>query len=74
MNKYPQSFKNTTCQLIGAGISNLALLELLYREGARVIVRDKKSPSSATAKLIENMAIETVYGDNDLSGIENNTD
>ena len=44
--RYPTSFKGCVCDVLGMGISNRPLIDLLLADGAIVRVRDKKTPDA----------------------------
>ena len=54
--------------LIGAGVSNMAPVELLSSLGARITVRDKKEDAEKEAMLAEK-GIKTVFGENYLEDL-----
>ncbi len=66
-NKYPKSFKGIQCDIVGMGISNIALAEYLHKEGAIITVRDKKTPSPLTEAHITSISDRRFFGESYLS-------
>lgn len=68
-NKYPKSFDGVTCDIVGMGISNIALAEFLQKEGAIITVRDRTFPSSSVQTLLKKLSERQFYGENYLSDL-----
>ena len=66
--KFEEYIKGKSVALIGAGVSNMAAVELLSSLGARITVRDKKEDAEKQAALREKGA-DTVFGENYLEGL-----
>jgi len=66
-NKYPKSFKGIHCDVVGMGISNIALAEYLYNSGAIITVRDKKIPSPPIQAQLKKFSERQIYGEEYLS-------
>lgn len=66
--------KSGYCAVLGAGVSNLPLIELLNKWGAEVFVRDRKNKSEhKNAELIERFADSYKGGEEYLDGLDSAT-
>ena len=61
--QFAKYIEGKSVALIGAGVSNMASVELLSSLGARITVRDKKEDAKKEAELSEK-GIKTVFGEN----------
>ena len=69
--QFAKYIEGKSVALIGAGVSNMAAVELLSSLGARIIVRDKKEDAKKEAELSEK-GIKTVFGENYLENLTEN--
>ena len=70
-SKYPKSFKDVKCDILGVGVSNIALLKLLHREGAIVTARSKNTPSPEILQTLNALCKRVILGErylDDLNG------
>ena len=70
-NKYPSSFCGVRCDIVGMGISNIALAEYLHDEGAVLTLRDKTAPFPAVQNRLALLADRCIWGEgylHELSG------
>ena len=66
--------KDGYCAVLGAGVSNLPLIELLRAQGARICVRDRKNKCDhKNAALIESLADAYIDGVDYLRGLDTDT-
>lgn len=56
------SFRGARCLIYGMGVSNAALTEYLFAEGAEIIAFDKKSPHGKALETAERCCKETYFG------------
>ena len=69
-NKYPLSFRGVKCDIVGMGISNVALAEYLYKEGAKITVRDKETPSPIIQAHLQQISARQFYGSDYLTDLD----
>jgi len=64
-------FENTSVCLLGAGVSNMPLAEYLLSLGARVVIRDKKSPEQLgeAARRLAEAGVSFITGDTYMQSI-----
>jgi UDP-N-acetylmuramoylalanine--D-glutamate ligase len=67
--KFSNYIKNKRVGLIGAGISNMAAVELLLSMGARLTVRDKQR-DEAKERSLAAKGVNTVFGEDYLCGMD----
>ncbi len=69
---YINELKGKRCDVLGAGVSNLPLIDILISAGAAVTVRDKKDRASLgdICDKLEAAGVRFIFGDNYLDGID----
>ena len=67
-----EELRGTRCDVLGIGISNLPLIEILLGAGASVTARDKKSREALgdNAFRLEEKGVRLILGENYLDGID----
>ncbi|MBR2461205.1 MAG: UDP-N-acetylmuramoyl-L-alanine--D-glutamate ligase [Clostridia bacterium] len=69
-SKYPNSFKDVECEILGVGSSNLALAEFLHKEGAHITARANVPPSLSVAERLMFITDRQIYGKDYLENIK----
>jgi len=67
---FKRSVKGKKVSIVGIGISNRPLVDLLCECGAVISVRDKKTPEDGFCEKLEKYGIKTFFGDDYLKDID----
>ena len=72
LTKYLESLKGRTVTVIGIGVSNTPLIEMLCKSGNRVVACDRKSREALgeTAEHLEDLGAELKLGSDYLKCLE----